>query len=117
VLPIEIWFNGVEEMPAATKEAFEAIPGVACRNIKDYIHHEYMRRFFGDALASAAVERFEIKPFAALFSHFRQILLLDSDNIPIRDPVRTPITACVTYFVSRRSLVARTWFCVVDIFI
>eukprot|EP00750_Incisomonas_marina_P011698 INCI16405.1.p1 GENE.INCI16405.1~~INCI16405.1.p1 ORF type:complete len:771 (-),score=107.33 INCI16405.1:2079-4391(-) len=87
-LPVEVWFNGNEEMPEATKAAFERdIEGVVCRNIKDYIHHPSMARFFDkDNLALAAVQRFEIKPFAALFSHFREILLLDSDNVPIRDP-------------------------------
>ena len=48
-----------------------------------------LRAYMRGWVLCCQVARFEIKPFAALFSHFREVLLLDSDNIPVRDPVRS----------------------------
>ena len=36
--------------------------------------------------SGAAFGSWEIKPYAILFSPFREVLLLDADNVPVRDP-------------------------------
>lgn len=74
-LPIELWYLGPSELDDAMKALLEPL-NVRCV----------------DALAVRAqhpVERlngWELKPFSILHSAFEDVLLLDADNVPAKDP-------------------------------
>ncbi|MCW3105222.1 MAG: hypothetical protein JWO09_3662 [Bacteroidetes bacterium] len=74
-LPIELWHLGKEELPA------EAIPALQKLNVS-----------FRDAYAEGYIpgdhERkgWPLKAYALLNTAFSEVLLLDSDNVPLRDP-------------------------------
>lgn len=75
LLPIEVWTPPHEPIPAGVVSQFEAL-GAAVRNLGDVypqqMHHKLLK--------------FVSKPAAVLASSFREVLLLDSDNIPLADP-------------------------------
>lgn len=74
-LPIELWHLGPEEMDA-TMAGLVRPMGVRTRDALDVRGHVWKRSWPAWAL----------KPFAMLHSRFREVLLLDADNVPVADP-------------------------------
>jgi hypothetical protein len=74
-LPIEVWHLGPEEMPEPLARLFRT-SGVACVDAHERFAKQPVRQVRGWAL----------KPYAALASRFRHVLLLDADNVPTLDP-------------------------------
>lgn len=74
-LPIEVWYLGPGEMTNKMRQLVEPLD-VRCV----------------DALAirkrhpSRILRGWELKPYALIHSRFREILLLDADNVPVVDP-------------------------------
>jgi Mannosyltransferase putative len=74
-LPIEVWHFGPEELSGAMAallhdldaEPVNALPVIA-------------------AARSAITDGWQLKPFAMLHSRFEEVLLLDADLVPVRDP-------------------------------
>ena len=64
-LPIEVWYNGTEELTPEIIEELKKL-NVICKNLKEYITYES--------------EGYAIKPLAILFSAFKEVLYLDADN-------------------------------------
>jgi hypothetical protein len=75
-LPIEVWHMGPDEI------------GPPMRGLIEELNAEVV-----DAFAVARrqpVERlggWELKPYALMHSRFSEVLLLDADNVPVKDPV------------------------------
>ncbi|HXU80703.1 MAG TPA: hypothetical protein VN914_04860 [Polyangia bacterium] len=74
-LPIELWHLGPEEMPESLRQLF-AEAGVECVDA----HTRFA------AHPARSIRGWAIKPYAILASRFRHVLLLDADNVPVRDP-------------------------------
>jgi hypothetical protein len=75
-LPIQVWYFGCrDEMPAA-RQALLAPHGVECVDADEVRKRRPARRLNG----------WELKAFAALHSPFEEILFLDADCYPCRDP-------------------------------
>jgi hypothetical protein len=74
-LPVELWHFGSREMPAEIASLFEAL-GVTCVDAEVVRQKHPVRILNG----------WELKPFALLHSRFREILLLDADNVVVADP-------------------------------
>lgn len=74
-LPIEIWHLGPEEMPAAFADLVQPL-GVRCVDARALQKRIPARRLNG----------WELKAYALLHSCFREVLLLDADNVPVRNP-------------------------------
>ncbi|HWH70006.1 MAG TPA: glycosyltransferase family 9 protein [Candidatus Sulfotelmatobacter sp.] len=74
-LPIQLWYLGQKEMDAQM-QALLAPLGVecvdACRLRKKY--------------PARILRGWELKPYALLHSRFREVLLLDADNVPVLNP-------------------------------
>jgi hypothetical protein len=74
-LPIEVWYLGPEEM------------GPPMRGLLEELHShpvdasEVAKRHPVDRLGG-----WELKSYAVMHSRFREVLLMDADNIPVRDP-------------------------------
>ncbi|KAF0699380.1 Aste57867_10041 [Aphanomyces stellatus] len=69
-LPIEMWYRADElETTHPLLVALLALPNVHLREIVD-----------------PQAVGFYVKPYAIFFSHFQNVLFLDGDNLPIRDP-------------------------------
>lgn len=74
-LPIEVWAPPKEPVPAGVVQQFLAL-GALVKNLGD-VYHKDMHK---------SLRRYVSKPAAILASSFKEVLLLDSDNIPLRDP-------------------------------
>jgi hypothetical protein len=74
-LPVELWHLDGSEMPDAWRAAVEPW-GVKCVNAAD-VRVAHPARSLGG---------WELKPYAMLHSAFEQVLLLDADNVPVREP-------------------------------
>jgi len=75
-LPIEVWYVGAGEMDPimlALLRTFHCVEPMDATGISSY---ERIRSQHPHAL----------KPFAILHSSFREVLLIDADNVPIADP-------------------------------
>jgi hypothetical protein len=74
-LPIEVWYIGPDEMGPPMRSLLEefAVQPVDAMALA-------RRR------GAAVLGGWELKPFALLHSRFREILLLDADNVPVADP-------------------------------
>ena len=72
-LPVEVWVKDQSEEREewCTELAKE---GVACRRLSDYMDTELLEHGY------------QLKISAILFSSFEQILFLDADNVPVRNP-------------------------------
>jgi hypothetical protein len=75
-LKIEIWHN--DELSAEDIEKMELLPNVYCRNIK----------LIGgdDFLVLTGKRLYAAKGAALLLTELDEVLLIDADNIPARDP-------------------------------
>lgn len=74
-LPIELWHLGPLEMNDAMR-ALVAPLDVACIDAYEVRRQYPARRLNG----------WELKPYAILHSRFREVLFLDADNVPVRNP-------------------------------
>ena len=72
-LPIEVWYRGRQEMNDTMRALLESVEGVRCVNATE--------RGSGHRLNG-----WEIKPYAIIHSRFEEVLFLDCDNVPVRDP-------------------------------
>ena len=74
-LPIEVWHLGREEFDRPMEELLAPL-GVRCVNARQVMNNHTMRNPLG----------WELKSYATLHSQFREILFLDCDNVPTRNP-------------------------------
>ncbi|KAI8468938.1 MAG: mannosyltransferase putative-domain-containing protein [Monoraphidium minutum] len=86
-LPVEMWYPISEYPPQAVVDAFEKL-GVTSRkldfrglNITSFKDDPKSKSFDPTGMA-----RFTIKVAALLLSRFQEVIYLDADNIPLRDP-------------------------------
>jgi len=75
-LPVEVWFRCGSEMNRKMITTLESIGGVQCVDASTVEGRPNEYRLNG----------WEIKPFAIANSSFREVMFLDCDNMPIRDP-------------------------------
>lgn len=81
-LPIEWWYIGEEEMSQDVKLRLEAeFTDVTCRDLSQ------AELVNGHKLLNYNVRPcYETKPLAILASRFEEVLLIDADNMPFKDP-------------------------------
>jgi hypothetical protein len=73
-LPIELWHLGPGELDRAMELLVQPL-GVRCMDALEVCRHHPARRMGG----------WELKAYAIRHSRFREVLLLDSDNVPLTD--------------------------------
>jgi hypothetical protein len=74
-LPIEVWYLGPRERDRQWIELVEPL-GVTCIDAYEVAKRHPHRKLQG----------WPLKPYAILHSRFREVLFLDADNVPVRDP-------------------------------
>ena len=74
-LPIQLWYLGEHELDEQMREIM-APYNVSCVDAQEVASRHQPRILNG----------WELKPFAILYCPFRQVMLLDADNVPIADP-------------------------------
>jgi len=74
-LPIEVWYLGERERNRAWEEL------VAPLDVRCVDAHEVRKQH-----PHARLNGFESKPYAIQWSRFAEVLYLDADNVPVRDP-------------------------------
>jgi hypothetical protein len=74
-LPIEVWHMGSQEMGPPMRGLLEELGAQAVDA------HEVARRHPVERLGG-----WELKAYALLHTRFAEVLLLDADNLPVRDP-------------------------------
>lgn len=74
-LPIELWFLGEEEVDSDMSDLLKPL-GVACINALEVRKSNPVRTLGG----------WELKAYALLNSKFNEVLLLDCDNVPTKNP-------------------------------
>ncbi|KAL8786361.1 MAG: hypothetical protein Q9213_002858 [Squamulea squamosa] len=72
-LPVEIWVKDHEEENEQWCEEL-ANEGIACRRLSDYMDTKLLEHGY------------QLKISSIFFSSFEQILFLDADNVPVRNP-------------------------------
>lgn len=72
-LPIEVWYRTRHEMNDEMHSLLERTEGVRCMNAAEH----------GPA---CRLDGWEVKPYAIIHSSFEDVLFLDCDNVPTRDP-------------------------------
>lgn len=80
-LRIQVWHLGEAEMPASHKMLLEPY-NVETMNFEDYVSAEAL----APIQANVGMRLFQLKPLAILHSDLEEVLLLDSDNCPTRNP-------------------------------
>jgi hypothetical protein len=74
-LPIEVWHLGPEEMGPAMRSLLEDLGAQAIDAFEvAKLHHVQ------------CLGGWELKTYALMHSRFREVLLLDADNVPVKDP-------------------------------
>jgi hypothetical protein len=88
-LPIEAWHMGEREMTCSQRAAYESM-GVTCVDaLEVQANHPHALIASPDESLSAAqkISRgWALKPYAIAHSSFKEVLYLDSDVLPTRDP-------------------------------
>lgn len=79
-LPIELWYLGPKEMDARMRSLVEPL-GVTCRDGRSHRKNSQPK-----AKPRSPLGGFELKPYAILHSQFREVLFIDADNVPVRNP-------------------------------
>jgi Mannosyltransferase putative len=74
-LPIEVWYLGPEEMGPPMRGLLEQLGAQPIDALEVAKRHQVER-----------LGGWELKPYAVMHSRFREVLLLDADNVPVRDP-------------------------------
>ena len=76
-LPVQLWYLGERELPPGVRVLFEGL-GVECVDAARVRRQRRVRRLGG----------WELKAYAIMHSPFRDVLLLDADNVPLVDPAQ-----------------------------
>jgi ADP-heptose:LPS heptosyltransferase len=79
-LPIELWFLGPLELDEPMRDLARPLD-VACIDGR-----RHRRAASANALPWTRLGGFELKPYAIAHSRFREVLFLDADNVPVRNP-------------------------------
>ena len=82
-LPIEVWYRSRAEMSPRMKDLMESVDGVRCIDASQVF----------EPFSTCRLNGWETKPFAVMHSAFEEVIFIDSDNVPTRDPsflLRTP---------------------------
>jgi hypothetical protein len=74
-LPMQLWYLGEKEMDEQMKKLLEPL-GVEC------VDALKLRRKF----PARILRGWELKPYSMIHSPFREVLLLDADNVPVVNP-------------------------------
>jgi ADP-heptose:LPS heptosyltransferase len=74
-LPVQVWHLGADEMDPEMTRLLAPL-GVACVDASEVRQRHPARRLGG----------WELKPYAILHSPFKEVLSLDADNVPVRNP-------------------------------
>lgn len=74
-LPIEVWHLGREEMSSGMRGMLEDEGATVIDALS------FLSRF-----PARISDGWQLKPYALMTSGFREVLMLDADNIPVRDP-------------------------------
>ena len=74
-LPIEVWYLGPEEMGPPMRALLEELDAHPVDALEVAKRHPVER-----------LGGWELKPYAVMHSRFREVLLLDADNVPVQDP-------------------------------
>ncbi|HTI60219.1 hypothetical protein [Mucilaginibacter sp.] len=74
-LPIELWHLGTDEIPARLVPELQRLNVQCCDAYNE-----------GNAPIIGQMSGWALKPYALLNSRFAEVLLLDADNIPVRNP-------------------------------
>lgn len=74
-LPIQVWHLGPEELGAPMRDLLS-------RFDVEIVDAFEMTRFY----PAARLAGWELKPYAMMNCRFREVLLIDADNAPVRDP-------------------------------
>jgi hypothetical protein len=83
-LPVELWHLGPEELDDHMRSLLEPLNVLSVDAVK--LRSQFPIR---------NLRGWELKPYALLHSRFREVLLLDADNVPVVDP--TVLFACAEY--------------------
>jgi len=89
-LPIECWYDGQSESDPAWEKLVESL-GVRCVDARPFGFdgHPFApptKYRGGKTYSEAQIRGYSLKPLAALRSAFAEVLFLDADNCPQRDP-------------------------------
>jgi hypothetical protein len=76
-LPVEFWYLDEYEMDNKMKSICD-IFGITYVNANQYCKNNHIQ--------PRILKGWELKPFATLYSNFKEVLYLDADNIPYKDP-------------------------------
>jgi len=74
-LPIEVFYNGEEDLSIEDRQTLLAYPNLYLSNLEDYFDNDIIK-----------CRKWAIKPFAMLASRFTEVILIDADAIFIHDP-------------------------------
>ncbi|ORX87958.1 hypothetical protein BCR32DRAFT_324157 [Anaeromyces robustus] len=74
-LPIEIFYNGSEDLSMEEQQTLMAYPKVYLSNLEDIFNNNIIK-----------CKKWSIKPFAILASRFSEVILMDADAMYLRDP-------------------------------
>jgi len=74
-LPIEVFYNGEDDLSAENREILKSYDNVFVEDISTYFNGEIIE-----------IERWAIKPFSVLASRFEEVILMDADVVYLRDP-------------------------------
>jgi Mannosyltransferase putative len=74
-LPIEVWHLGASEMSSGMRDMLE---GLGAKVVDAFA---VLPRF-----PARIADGWQLKPYALIMSPFREVLLLDADNVPVTDP-------------------------------
>eukprot|EP00047_Mylnosiga_fluctuans_P005316 m.239770 g.239770 ORF g.239770 m.239770 type:complete len:862 (-) comp13537_c0_seq1:148-2733(-) len=78
---IQCWHIGPEEIWDSARPLLRKLR-VDTRDFLDYVAPDLLRPI----AANVGLRRFQLKPLSILHTDLKEVLLLDADNIPIRDP-------------------------------
>lgn len=74
-LPIQVWYRGRAEMSGEMIELLDRF-GVECIDLLEH----------GEGHSASQMRGWESKAYALLHSRFKEVILLDADVVPLRDP-------------------------------
>ena len=74
-LPIEIFYNGEEDLSVQNRKKFQEYKNVYVSDIRKYFDDEPLQ-----------IGGWAIKPFSVLASRFKEVILMDADAMYIKDP-------------------------------
>lgn len=74
--PVEIFYNGEQDLDSKSIQHLTSMPNVEVRNIQDYFDNDYLK-----------LEGWDLKPFAMLASSFAEVMLVDADAVFVQNPV------------------------------